>query len=45
MRLPIHLEVIQAKRRSEGGGGGGPWYDARCTRMRRAMPIRIPRGY
>ena len=23
MSLPIHLEVIQAKRRSEGGGGGG----------------------
>lgn len=28
MSLPIHLEVIQAKRRSEGGGGGGAWYDA-----------------
>lgn len=27
MSLPIHLEVIQAKRRSEGGGGGGAWYD------------------
>ena len=27
MSLPIHLEVIQAKRRSEGGGGGA-WYDA-----------------
>ncbi len=30
MSLPIHLEVIQAKRRSEGGGGGGSpqWYDS-----------------
>jgi len=27
MSLPIHLEVIQAKRRSEGGGGGA-WHDA-----------------
>ena len=28
MSLPIHLEVIQAKRRSAGGGGGGAWHDA-----------------
>jgi len=28
MSLPIHLEVIQAKRRSEGGGGGAAWYDS-----------------